>query len=415
MALRPLLVAFALLIAVVAGLACNTERPTQPGRTAEANAGAPSTTLAAPPDAGGVAATVKTRPECRELAVAFCAHLADCSRADLALRYLDLTTCLRVVAATCDEASGLPGALPPGPGCAPAIAEAACAQLFDPVGTIPACSPRGTGARGAACSLARQCASGICIVEGEGCGRCAGPYGEGMPCDERSACPSGLVCRGECVVEGLPHHPCDTSRDCVDGLFCAGGVCSPRVADGERCDSADACALGHRCADGRCAPLGVSPRDACATASDCAFPADCFGGRCREAEEGEPCSGSCASPLVCLRGACAKPQAAGAPCAPDEHACGPGLTCAAGSCRGFVAVGPGERCDRATLLCAGAAVLGELSIDQARDACRRGVCPSAGSPCESDAECALVGGACVEGRCGAPARCGVSAAGSGAR
>lgn len=418
MAPRPALVALALVLAIAAGLACNARAPAPPGQTTGATADAPSATPVGSTGAGAATPSpAKGAPECREVAVAFCAHLADCSRAELSLRYLDLPTCLRVVAASCDEAAGLPGALPPSAGCAAAIAATACADLYDPLASVPACATRGTGARGASCSLGRQCASGICVggADGDACGRCAGPYGEGAPCDDFAECASGLVCRGECVLEGLPHHPCETTQDCVDGLWCSAGACAPRVADGEPCESDDACARGHRCADARCAPRGTTPGDACAAPSDCAFPASCFGGGCRVPTEGEPCSGRCASPFVCLRGECAKPRAAGEACAPDDHACAPGLTCTAGACRAFVAVGPGERCDRSTRLCAGAAVLGELSIAQARDACRGGVCPSRGSACTNDAECALVGGACVDGACGAPARCGVSGDGSGGR
>lgn len=402
----------------VAAIACNFHASGTPERRTEGAAASPGLerrAVLAPtstePPAGPIAA-------CRAIAGAACGRLAACSEADLALRWLDMPTCLRVVAERCDELARLPGARAPGAACAAALAAEACGGPGWVDGGPPACAPKGTGPSGAPCASDRQCASGICRrADGATCGACTGPYGADAPCDGPEGCGSGLVCQGgRCALEGLPFHPCAADRDCLDGLACRAGACHPRGATGEACAADDDCVSADTCWSGACRPRGEDGA-ACRAAGDCAWPRACRDGVCGLPIEGEPCAGACAGGLACAAGVCRARAPEGSSCDPDAPACADGTVCSAGACRAFVAVPPGGRCDRATRLCAGPAWLGATTVDAARAACGSGgACPDVGSRCAGDGDCALVGGHCVDGRCGALPRCDdVSGGGSAGR
>jgi len=115
-------------------------------------------------------------------------------------------------------------------------------------------------ANGAACSLAIDCASGLC-VDGVCCnatctgacqacdvtgsvGTCAA-VASGKPHGSRSCAPYGVCAAGACATT------CTTSADCDATHYCSSGSCIARLSNGTSCSKTDMC-LSNQCVDSVC-------------------------------------------------------------------------------------------------------------------------------------------------------------------
>jgi len=140
-------------------------------------------------------------------------------------------------------------------------------QACDVTGHAGACNPvvgRPHGAR-PACSADGSVCSGFCNGVSEFCtypgpdticraGACsAGTATLVAACDSAGHCPAvqtescGRYACG--VVQCLGD--CSRDADCAAGSFCAGGVCRPKMANGDVCSGGNQCASGQ-CTDGYC-------------------------------------------------------------------------------------------------------------------------------------------------------------------
>jgi hypothetical protein len=232
------------------------------------------------------------------------------------------------------------------------------------------CGPRG-GPRSACdpaldggCLPGLRCQAGACVP----------PGGEGDPCTEGSSdletCEAGLVCVADrCVRLGADGDACDDARPCAPCSRCTDGTCE--AADG--CDRSieDDCGFGASCGRGLCtrpAALGEScdavacdaglgcdrgslvcvdapgPGEPCLDAprldDRCDEISRCDGTTCVAlAAEGEPCTATCRTGLLCISSLCTAPPALGerctGPCDEDGH-------CVLGFCAPLP--GAGERC-----------------------------------------------------------------------
>lgn len=270
---------------------------------------------------------------------------------------------------------------------------------------------------------------------------------------------SAGVCPGTCVA---------TVADCIeggcpDGEYCSAlGECQPKAAIGETCGAVIAGAVHESpCVDtAHCAQEKCVARYEAGESCDAMFEFECETGTtcgCGDAEcktlvcvevsaVGEPCqtAANCEVGLYCdfSVGNCAARKAAGGDCDDSYGACGPGLVCDGGKCKGPDGVtneplplleagadcSGGGLCPLGTLCrcetpdceqtekkCLAGAALGAsceayLEADYSPYVCAEGLCDLFGSltcvkpagpgePCEGEQTFACGSFICIDGRC----------------
>jgi hypothetical protein len=217
--------------------------------------------------------------------------------------------------------------------CAEATAKQACAEWID--GVIPAaCQASGALAAGATCAAGFQCATELCDLAANGCGKCVQPPGLNQMCF-RGFCANGLVCNPlkVCVAPRVDGAACDDNNPCLSSIGCHDGLCAPLGGPGGPCATNDQCdiyngvvcnksqgacvsvTLGPMCTqkpdgsfvfcggsatcqqtDGSCLPAAADGA-ACSVASgpDCLWPAVCStDNRCHLFQANRTCGGSAA-------------------------------------------------------------------------------------------------------------------------
>jgi hypothetical protein len=230
-------------------------------------------------------------------------------------------------------------------------------------GPCPAC-PVGT-----ACSLAADCATGVCLA-----GACAS-----ATCSDEVLNQDEIDrdCGGSCNA-CLPGARCTQPSDCSEG------VCQPQgcVEDVALCCQPARCNDGVQNGDEPVLDCGASPCPLCALQSPCTANAQCSSNRCL--------AGRCALPL-CLDGVqngnesdedCGGNDATCVRCAIGQE-CNTPADCASGSCLG----GRCADCDN-----------DDEDGDETDTDCGGSCGPCAtGQNCEADADC--TSGVCVDDRC----------------
>jgi hypothetical protein len=295
------------------------------------------------------------REACMQLAAAQCADPAACQRvsdgdADSG-RPGD--SCAVLAQAQCEAIFALPGVLPDPAGpllMAAAILRRGCLEKWAVEGEW-----RGSLTLDAGCIRDEQCASGVCVTNGDKCGKCkpllAAARAPGESCGDsatgRLHCRADSLCMhaawetpqvGICQLRGTLGSSCDSSADdsCVaDDLMCSMNTCVARVAPQESCDPAqDACDSGLTCdaTTERCRPTVPHNLEIGATCPRFPATANCEDGL------------YCALPDGVDRrvydgpGTCQAFAYLHEPCGAG-HDCYYGLTCSAGMCEPFVTLG----------------------------------------------------------------------------
>jgi hypothetical protein len=220
-----------------------------------------------------------------------------------------------------------------------------CQDLFE--GTIPACVSPGTLPAGAACIAGSQCQSGECgggAFSGE-CGVCL-EIGDGVTCDEQTACTGLNFCEaGMCVpavpdpnqpyVPPTPVGPNEACEGgiCGEGYVCVANdtldarICRPELAVDQPCYQSQPFVPEVRICTLReeeiyCDPITQMCRALGAVGEACG--ASAIGSRCGE---GAGCNDL---------GICALPGGPGTPCLEGgafSQACGDGEICDEGTCK----------------------------------------------------------------------------------
>jgi hypothetical protein len=177
---------------------------------------------------------------------------------------------------------------------------------------------------GAVCASAGECASGVCIANGQGtnvccenaCGEglfcssngaaCVECEGTGIQCEGNvaSACEAGVVARTVCPNGCTPGVGCNALPPlgflCDAGQCAPPNICQPDTTAQQRCCARDCAAEGKVCAEnGSCACQAgqvqtgnqclLQAGDPCQTSAQCQAGASCTDGVCCQ----EACSGSC--------------------------------------------------------------------------------------------------------------------------
>ncbi|MBN2196490.1 MAG: hypothetical protein JW751_27005 [Polyangiaceae bacterium] len=303
--------------------------------------------LAAGTLALGLAAVAACRPEAstdeRRAEIAAAERLADsdcrkykeCMPVYLELDYGAVEDCTERMRPYFVWAYTLPGTLNDADAlasCQRAIDDAPCTEYRAAVG-LAECRglARGSRENGEACTVAGQCASGLCDVGTEACGVCADPPGAGDPCTDAGRCGPGLGCAddtGTCLAVGRTGEPCGADTLCEDGASCVDGECLAWLTEAGAGCGAEAgqpeCDTAQYlwCNDGACATSLVN-----AVGEPCGLIAGtwsyCGGGTfCDHAERysgtcvagpalGEPCDDAggpyCWWPERCRNGTCSSP------------------------------------------------------------------------------------------------------------
>ncbi|HET9620755.1 MAG TPA: hypothetical protein VFP84_05295 [Kofleriaceae bacterium] len=210
------------------------------------------------------------------------------------------------------------------------IPPAACAEMFS-----------GALKGGAQCSIAEECASGVCQLPNEcpptGCcvGTCRAaqdPAKAGGACARNLDCQDGLVCGRDqlCHVPAGEGKPCHSDPECATGLGCIGatehgaGACRALPHAGQPCPYARCADENQRCdaTSHTCVAVG-KPGDPCPHGDECARGTECNAatGRCELYPQlGQPCDVACGGNAWCQfnqqtkQGTCVAPL-------PDGQAC----------------------------------------------------------------------------------------------
>ena len=254
----------------------------------------------------------------------------------------------------------------------------------------------------------------------------------GASCDDGDACTTGATCAAGGVCAAGGDVECDDGDPCTDDGCVAPTGCT-HTANTAPCDDGNACTDGDGCRDGVCvAGASVVCDDANECTDDsCNAETGCVNRPVdgRPCDDGDPCSGSAASPDQCVAGVCV----GGEPCTcqsdedcvplEDADRCNGNLRCVAEQCvvdPASVVVCPTGQdddcrrsaCQPATGLCVLQDVADGLLCDDGdacttADSCRAGVCTAgAPLPCDDGDECTedgCAGGACANTpipRCG---------------
>jgi len=303
----------------------------------------------------GTCAVAGPDQACGDLGVANCAKLDQCVFNGSSVRYGGASTCQARQKAAC-----LARLTAAGTGNNPTLVEECVSQVptgscndFD-LGNIPECAARvGSGANGAPCAFAGQCASSVCaIAVGTTCGTCAPPSQAGDSCAAVS-CSHGFVCVAatqQCQPIGVAGADCDANHPCGAGLSCVtpasastgtcvaagtnvGAVCDPKHVTASGCYGS----AGLYCngTTKTCTPISyVTAAAPCGSVNQgvaaCTNGTTCFGaqgttpGIClADVADGQVCdtqSGpACIPPAVCVTGSAT--ATAGTCRLPDASAC----------------------------------------------------------------------------------------------
>ena len=187
-----------------------------------------------------------------------------------------------------------------------------------PAGECGACLAAGavSGARGLGepCGAASDCASGMCLEDGD-FSYCS------VPCADDAECADGFHCRAGSCVRGPRSQtgdPCLDTADCVEGDVCEAGAlrwCT------HACVTGTACPMGFLCNDDRCAPARrlIGQR--------CEGTDECIASECLETGDGRRCTRACGPGMACRTGLECRRVGHGA-----ETLCGPELEPEGGCC-----------------------------------------------------------------------------------
>jgi uncharacterized protein (TIGR03382 family) len=203
--------------------------------------------------------------------------------------------------------------------------------------------PTGSGALGASCAVAGDCASGLCIA-----GRCS------QTCNwlDTRSCPGGFYCNGMatgtcdqglCVPGSAGSAPigaaCRASTEC-ESLLCDRGICTTPCIPG----GAVGCGAGYACQAGTSPGCG-SCQQAGAMGDMCTSSADCLSGLCAMQGGGSFCTALCDATSPCPRGfGCAPVDERTSVCVPEAGSAGLGASCTSNeACASDVCVSQGER------------------------------------------------------------------------
>ncbi|HEY8088196.1 MAG TPA: hypothetical protein VIF09_10135 [Polyangiaceae bacterium] len=303
------------------------------------DAGAGGDTGGNPEGGGGDGGAPTPSAECTAFATAKCAQDAQCNTDTMETSYGTTTQseCVTEQALVCAiyEAAANTGFTQANiQACTTAIQNSTTCPSNVPSPT-GACAFQGTGAPGAVCGVAYQCASlGCSRTGGVACGTCNTTATAGQACDGTSGatCAIGLSCdttTHKCLTEVGPGSVCD------DGSHvCANGIAySCTHVDGGASGTCQAAANTSGAACSR-AGLGGIPGCSnalgffCDTSNDkCAAISYVTGGTaCGEVEAGT--SDSICAGGSCIAGTCAANLGLGASCTVGKGAgCGPALQC----------------------------------------------------------------------------------------
>ncbi|MBX3249941.1 MAG: hypothetical protein KF901_22375 [Myxococcales bacterium] len=305
-----------------------------------------------------------------------------------------------------------------GPGCglpngSPCSADADCVSdactdgvccNVDCAGQCEACDVEGSVGTCTAVTGAPRGGRAACATDGTLCGgscdgatrdACAYPGAATMcragQCIEgvataQASCNGAGSCPPEMTVECTPYlcgaemcaGECATDADCALEAFCAGGMCLPKLPNGDPCDRARQCG-SELCVDGFCCGSVCDGQcEACDVLGD---EGTCtpvigapHGARPACASDGTACGGACDGADT---EGCAYPTAA-TPC--GEAGCTAGQATPAGSCDGAGSCDEGESVSCAPFVCGPTACL---------------------DTCEGDADC-VAGRVCIGGACVLP-------------
>jgi hypothetical protein len=185
--------------------------------------------------------------ECMAAARTTCTNVQTCSPFLLKVAFTDFNTCVAGYARGCQTGVFAPGAngTPAGVAmCTAARQTVDCTLLLavllenvDPARLPAACQAvAGSGASGAMCAAATQCASGPCALGGDVCGTCQ-PGNAGDKCVVDFDCKGGLGCAlQKCVAYGNVGDACSNAAPCHRYLACVSGKCKQPGKLGDACD-----------------------------------------------------------------------------------------------------------------------------------------------------------------------------------
>jgi len=219
------------------------------------------------------------------------------------------------------------------------------------------------------CAALDQChAAGTCDATTGACSNPVLPDGsscsDGNACTQTDSCQAGTCTGTGLVVCGAPDQ-CHVAGTCNPST----GACSnPSKADGSVCSDGSACTLADTCQSGSCvggSPVVCAALDQChvagtcnSTTGACSNPTKANGATC---SDGNSCTqtdacqaGACvgSNPVVCAAldqchvagscnessGICSNPAKADGSACNDANVCTSGEVCAAGLCKGSIAV-----------------------------------------------------------------------------
>ncbi len=308
------------------------------------------------------------------------------------------------------------------PSCSPTCPQGSdCGSSADCLGGVACtngiCAP-GTGNEGSNCTLASQCASGICTG-----GKCAAPSCNpncvnGTSCGSNGECVTGVCTNGKCEAQGCAPacnqgNTCGANSDCTSGICtsgkCANPSCSPNCVNGATCGGNGDCATGV-CTNGLCHAQGCAP--SCNQGNSCGSSSDCTSGLCTSGKCATPsCAPNCANGATCggngdcATGVCTDGTCQSQSCEPSCNngtSCGANGDCASGVCTSGKCVSPS-----CSPLCANGGPCGTNS-DCASTNCHYGTCQAAscaptcndGNTCGANGDCAS--DVCSAGKCQTP-------------
>jgi hypothetical protein len=207
---------------------------------------------------------------------------------------------------------------------------------------------------------------------------------------------SGVSC-GDCALDG----------DCASREFCAGGVCVPKLANGQPCGLGNQCASSI-CVDGVCCDRAcIGQCEACDVSGKLGICSAVLGPphgiRTPCASSGTSCDGVCDG----TNGARCSYPGANTVCRPAT--CSGGLATLEGVCQGNGACAPLQQQPCDPFVCSGTRCGGNCTVDAecgANEFCSSGVCVAKlvfGALCGAASQCAsafCVDGVCCNGACG---------------
>ena len=117
--------------------------------------------------------------------------------------------------------------------------------------TLYGCSDDSTinsGPSSVACTSNSQCASGICLDDGQ----CVLLVNEGSECDDTRHCKDGLECQSGICHKKAAEPECSQDSDCSGGKICKSGVCQSNPEPEPECSEDAECNDGEVCEEGKC-------------------------------------------------------------------------------------------------------------------------------------------------------------------